>query len=293
MNEIIEKEEIIIENMIYEIRGKQVMFSSDLAKLYHVETKYLNRQVKRNIERFPKDYMFQISIEEYNSSRCQNVTLNKSNNMRGNNIKYLPYVFTEKGIYMLGNILKSDEAIEMSIYIINKFVEMKNYFLSADRIEQKYINNMVFKHDEDIKLLMNSFDKIEQKNKINKLFFKGEFFDSHLVLLEILDEAKEEIIIIDNYASKELLKILKDINKKMIIVSSNIDDLLKDKYERQYKNITFINNKSIHDRFIIIDRNKLYSCGSSFKDLGKKCFAINEIENKKELDRLLEEIFVI
>ena len=167
---------------------------------------------------------------------------------------------------------------------------MKNYFISDNMIKQDYINNMVFKHDKDIKMLISSFDEVTHKEKVNMLLFKGEFFDAHLVLLEIFEESKEEIIIIDNYASKELLKMLKDMNKKIIIVSSNIDNILKEKYEKQYKNITFINNESIHDRFIIIDRNKLYTCGSSFKNLGKKCFSIHEIEDKKYLYRLLDEI---
>ena len=107
------------------------------------------------------------------------------------------------------------------------------------------------------------------------------------MLLDIFNKVKEEIIIIDNYAGKELLDLLKKINKKIIIVSKNIDEPLKRKYKSQYNNVSFINNNSFHDRFIILDKNKLYSCGASFKDLGKKCFAINEFNDIEYLNKLL------
>lgn len=280
---LITNEDLNIKDMIYEIRGKKVMFSSDLAKLYNVETKYLNRQVKRNIERFPEDYMFQISIEEYNSSRCQNVTLNKSNNKRGYNIKYLPFVFTEKGIYMLGNVLKSDKAIEISLYIINKFVELKNYYLSDGLLNQKYINNMVLEHDTKIEKL---FNELEPKFK-NRIFFSGQSYDAYSLLLDILESAKEEIIIIDNYTDKKILDLICKTNKKVIVISKNINEELIKKYQSQYDNLTIKYKDNIHDRFIIIDRNKLYHLGCSLKDLGNKCFGINLIQDKEYIDLLL------
>lgn len=290
-NLIIINEESIKEK-IYLIRGKKVMLDSDLALIYGYTTKDFNRQVKNNIERFDDDFMFQLTEQEYNCIlRCKNFTSIIEYGHGGR--RYLPYAFTEEGIYMLMTVLKGEKAINQSKALIRIFKSMKDYLTNNKFLQQDYINNMVFKHDKDIKILVDSFNEIKYKNKINQIFFKGEIFDSHLVLLEIFDESNEEIIIIDNYASKELLKILKGINKKIIIVSSNIDEILKEKYEKQYENITFINNTTIHDRFIIIDRNKLYSCGASFKDLGKKCFAINEMENKKELDRLLDEIFML
>ena len=115
-------------------------------------------------------------------------------------------------------------------------------------------------------------------------------YDAYSLLLDILDRAEDEIIIIDNYAGKELLDILRDINRKIVIVSSNINDVLKKKYLSQYKNVTFIDNNSFHDRFIIIDRKTLYTCGASFKDLGKKCFSINLVENNKYLEDILKVI---
>ena len=137
------------------------------------------------------------------------------------------------------------------------------------------------------------FDKFNPKDIVkNCLFFQGDFYDAHSTLMDIFNEAFNEIIIIDNYAGKELLDILKNVDCKIIIVSKNIDEVLKKKYESQYKNVIFINNNSFHDRFIIIDRKKMYFCGASFKDLGKKCFAINEFGDIEHLDKILKKIGV-
>ena len=272
---------INIENMIYEIRGVQVMFSKDVAKLYQVETKRINEVIKRNINRFPDSFCFQLTNKEIDIlfSRSQFATLNKSNNYRGNNIKYLPYVLTEQGIIMLSGLLKSDIAVKVNIDIVNAFVKMRRYFSNNSEI--------LINHENRLLVLENTLDKFKEK-ELNKIFFEGELYDAYSILLDILNKAKEEIIIIDNYAGKELLDTLKDIDKKIIIISKNIDKILKNKYEKQYKNVEFINNDSFHDRFIIIDRKILYSCGASFKDLGKKCFAINEFNDKEYLNKLLE-----
>ena len=155
---------------------------------------------------------------------------------------------------------------------------------------RRYFSNnseILINHENRLLVLENTLDKFKEK-ELNKIFFEGELYDAYSILLDILNKAKEEIIIIDNYAGKELLDTLKDIDKKIIIVSKNINKILKNKYEKQYKNVEFINNNSFHDRFIIIDRKILYSCGASFKDLGKKCFAINEFSDKEYLDKLLE-----
>ena len=272
---------INIENMIYEIRGVQVMFSKDVAKLYQVETKRINEVIKRNINRFPDSFCFQLTNKEIDIlfSRSQFATLNKSNNYRGNNIKYLPYVLTEQGIIMLSGLLKSDIAVKVNIDIVNAFVKMRRYFSNNSEI--------LINHENRLLVLENTLDKFKEK-ELNKIFFEGELYDAYSILLDILNKAKEEIIIIDNYAGKKLLDTLKDIDKKIIIVSKNIDKILKNKYEMQYRNVEFINNDSFHDRFIIIDRKILYSCGASFKDLGKKCFAISKFSDKEYLDKLLE-----
>ncbi|MBO5096261.1 MAG: ORF6N domain-containing protein [Bacilli bacterium] len=287
MNKIIEKEEIKVENMIYEIRGKQVMFDSDVAMLFGYETKYLNRQVQRNINRFPDNYCFQLTEEENKNLRCQFVTSSSNTNYGGR--RYTPYVFTEYGITMLAGILKSDTAVEMSLKIVNTFITMRKY-INNNFLEQNYINKLVLEDHERINLLEESFNKLEEKTKLNSLFFEGQIYDAYSLLIDILNESNEEIIIIDNYAGKELLDILKEINKNIIIISKNINEKLEKKYLSQYQNITFINNDSFHDRFIIIDRQFLYHSGSSFKDLGKKCFAINKIEDINILNDLIEEI---
>jgi len=283
MNRIIEKENIMIEDMIYEIRGVQVMLSSDVAKLYQVETKVLNQTIKRNINRFPDRFCFQLNDKELDelSSRSQFVTLNKNNNLRGYNIKYLPYVLTEQGIMMLSGLLKNDIAVKVNIQIIDAFVKMKKYFATSISDSEMLIN-----HENRLLKLENTFDKLKEK-EINKIFFEGELYDAYSLLLDIFNNARQEIIIIDNYAGKELLDLLKKIDKNIIIVSKNIDEILKKKYKNQYNNIKFINNNSFHDRFIILDRSKLYSCGASFKDLGKKCFAINEFNDKEYFEKIL------
>ena len=284
MNEIIEKENVVIENMIYEIRGVQVMLSSDVASLYQVETRRINEVIKRNISRFPESFCFQLTKEEIDklSLRSQFAILNKNRNMRGQHFKYLPYVLTEQGIMMLSGLLKSDIAVKVNIRIIDAFVKMRRYFANTTSNNEILIN-----HENRILRLEKTFDKLNEKKEKNKIFFEGELYDAYSLFLDILSKTKREIIIIDNYAGKELLDILKKVDKKIIIVSKNIDEILKKKYESQYNNITFINSNSFHDRFIILDRNKLYSCGASFKDLGKKCFAINEFNDKEYLDKLL------
>lgn len=280
MNEVIEKE-IKIENMIYEIRGKQVMLDSDLAKLYGCSngTKTINLAVKRNIERFPEDFYFQLTKIETNNLWFQTETANKMS-------RSLPYAFTEQGIAMLSSVLRTAVAAKVSISIMRAFVTMRKY-ISHNLIEQKYINELVLKDNKRIDLLEQTFNNFKDKN--NHIFFEGQIYDAYSLLLDILNKGKKEIIIIDNYVGKELLDILKDINKNIIIISKNITEELIKKYSKQYKNIKFISNNSFHDRFIIIDKKELYHCGSSFKDLGKKCFAINKIEDKDYLNRILEE----
>ena len=282
MNEIIIKDKKI-ENMIFEVRGVQVMLSSDVAILYEIETRILNQVIKRNIDRFPSTFCFQLTGEEIDrlSLRSQFATLNKSNNLRGQHYKYLPYVLTEQGIMMLSGLLKSDIAVKVNIQIIDAFVKMRRYFANNFNT-----NELLLNHENRIQLLENTLDSFKEQ-KIKKIFFEGQIYDAYSILVDILNKARTEIIIIDNYASKELLDILKDINLKIIIVSKNVDSVLKEKYTKQYKNVEFIDNNSFHDRFIILDRSKLYTCGASFKDLGKKCFAISEFNDINYLEQII------
>lgn len=280
MNEVIEKE-IKVENLIYEIRGKQVMLDSDLAKLYNCAngTKDINKAVKRNVERFPNDFYFQLTKEEINYLWFQFGTANKMS-------RSLPYVFTEQGVAMLSSVLRTDIAAKVSIDIMRAFVVMKKY-ISNNLIEQKYINELVLKDNKRIDLLERTFNSFKEKN--NHIFFEEQIYDAYSLLIDILNKSNEEIIIIDNYAGKELLDILKDIDKNITIISKNITEELIKKYCKQYTNIKFMSNNSFHDRFIIADKKELYHCGSSFKDLGKKCFCISKIDDIEYLNKIIEE----
>lgn len=286
MNEVAEKDVINIENMIYEINGKEVMLDSDLAKLYNVETKRINEAVKNNPDKFPKRFSWILTDEEKDELKSKFSTANISSMSRVN-----PRVFIEQGVYMLATILKSKMATEVSIRIMDTFVNMRHYIRYNEQVlPHKYLL-LEERVDNNSKRIDELFNKFNPKVITNKcIFFKGEIYDAYSVLLGIFDLSKEEIIIIDNYVGKEVLDLLRKINKKIIVISSNIDDTLKKKYLEQYSNIMFINNDSYHDRFIIIDRKKLFHCGASFKDLGKKCFGINEIENKIEIEKMLENI---
>ena len=284
MYEIAEKDVINIENMIYEINGKEVMLNTDLAKLYNVETKRINEAVKNNPEKFPDRYLFRITDKEYNSLKSKILT-SKGGSRKGHT------AFVEQGVYMLATILKSDVATEVSIRIIDAFVRMRHYIKYNDQLLPRKYLLLEEKVDNNTKRIDELFDKFNPKVITkNSIFFQNDIYDAYSVLLEIFDIAKEEIIIIDNYMGKILLDELRNINKKIIIITSNINDTLKKKYLKQYNNIKFINNESYHDRFIIIDRKRVFHCGASFKDLGKKCFAINEIENKIEREKLINDV---
>lgn len=270
-----------IKNLIYTIRGKQVMLDSDVAKLYHCETKYINRVVKRNIERFPKEYCFQLTEEEYNFLRCQIVTLKKSR--RGEHKKYMPHVFTEHGITMLAGLLNSDVAIDVSIRIVNIFIEMRNYiayngevFNRLSVLEHKQFNNE--KNFDKI------FDMLQQKENITqKIFFQGQIWDSYSLIINIIKKAKRNITIIDNYVDDSILDMLakKKDNVEVVILTSEKNNILNldiQKFNKEYPILKIIRTDKFHDRFIIIDNKELYHCGASLKDLGKKCFAINKME---------------
>ena len=270
MNEIIEKDKI--EDMIYEINGVEVMLDSDLAKLYNVETKRINEAVKNNPDKFPQRFSFVLDKDEDKNLRSKFSTSSLEKNYGGR--RYNIRVFTEQGVYMLATILKSKVATQISIAIMDTFVKMRHYLNYNKDLLPNKILLLEDKIDNNTKRINELFDKFDYKDIAkNYIFYKGDFYDSYSILMDIFNESNKEIIIIDNYAGKELLDILKKINKKIIILSKNIDEILKKKYESQYSNVTFLNNDKFHDRFVLIDRCKLYSCGASFKDLGKKCFA--------------------
>ena len=286
------KEELNIENMIYEIRGKQVMLDSDLAKLYQCKngTKEINQAVKNNPDKFPERYSFQLSDNEYNNLRSNFLTSSLESGYGGR--RYNPRVFTEQGIAMLSTILKSKVAVETSIRIMDTFVKMRK-IISSSLIEKKYINELVIKDNERINLLEESFSKLEEKEKINHIFYEGQIYDAYSLLIDIFKEAKKEIIIIDNYADKSILDMITNLNVKVTVVTRKFN-LLKDidikKYNKQYHNLKVIYSDKFHDRFIILDKKVLYHSGASYKDLGNKCFAITKIKDKEYLETIIKNI---
>lgn len=277
-------EEISLKNIIYEIRGKQVMLDSDLAKLYKCKngTKEINQAVKNNKQKFPERYSWELTEEEYHDLRSKFLTANSKR-------RTLPRVFTEQGVAMLATILKTDVATQTSIAIMDAFVEMKKY-IASNLIENSYYTNMLIRHDDEIKLLKETIYQFEKNNSNTGLFFKGQIYDAYSLLIEILSMAKENIIIIDNYVDRNLLNVLKELELNITIITNKYNNNDYKKYQEQYQNITLKINDQFHDRFIIIDDKILYHCGASFKDLGKKCFAINKIENEEWLSSLLEKI---
>ena len=281
------KEELNIEDMIYEIRGKQVMLDSDLAKLYNVETKRINEAVKNNPYKFPERFSFRL-----NEIEMENLWSKFSTTKISNMSRSYPRVFTEQGIAMLSTILKSKVAVETSIRIMDAFVKMRKY-ISANLIEQDNMKNMLIKHDNEIKLLQESFSKLEKKEKINHIFYEGQIYDAYSLLIDIFKEAKKEIIIIDNYADKSILDMITNLNVRVTIVTRKFN-LLKDidikKYNRQYHNLKVIYSDKFHDRFIILDKKVLYHSGASYKDLGNKCFAITKMEDKEYLKTIIKNI---
>lgn len=273
MNEIIEKEKI--EDMIYEVRGKQVMLDSDLAKLYECAngTKDINKAVKRNIDRFPNDFYFQLTNEETRKLWFQIGTTNKMTRIN-------PHVFTEEGVAMLSSVLKTDVASGMSVKIIRAFVYMRKYI--------SYKNNILLNHEERILKLENSFDKMSSKQ--NSIIYEGKIYDAYSILIDILNQAKEDIIIVDNYANKELFDILRNIDRKIIILSKNLNEILIKKYASQYKNVVFIGNNPFHDRYIILDKKEVYISGMSIKDIGKKYSYIYKINEELYIKELMKRI---
>lgn len=292
-NRLIIQEEISneeIKKLIYTIRGKQVMLDSDVAKLFKYATKDLNRNVKNNIERFPEYYCFQLTNEEYKSLRCKNFTLNE--NGRGQHRKYLPYVFTEYGITMLAGLLKSEVAVNVSIKIVNTFIEMRK-FISANRQLFERLTNVEYKLLEHDKKFDEIFNQLQHEENIKqKIFFEGQIYDAYSIIIDIIRKANKKILIIDNYINDSILKMLtkKKNNVEVIILTSNksnIQNIDVQKFNKEYPVLKISKTNKFHDRFIIIDNKEMYHLGASIKDLGKKCFGINRIEDIEIINKII------
>jgi len=293
-NEIIQFKSI--QRKIFTMRGLQVMLDSDLAELYGVETKVFNQAVKRNTERFPKKFRFQLTEEEFENLRSQFVTSSDEQNLRFQNStsssihggrRYLPYVFTEQGVAMLSAVLKSDTAVKVSIQIINAFVEMRRFITSnADvfkRIETVERKQLEHKVEADQKFDQ-IFNAIEEREIIPKqgIFFDGQIFDAYQFVSDLIRTAKKSILIIDNYIDDivlvHLTKRKKNVNA-LLLTKSISKQLLLDvkKFNEQYPIIKIKEFKNSHDRFLIIDNKTIYHFGASLKDLGKKWFAFTKM----------------
>ena len=288
MNEIVNNN---IENMIYEIRGKQVMLDSDLAKLYQCKngTKTINQAVNRHLNRFPKDFYFKLTKDESFNLQSQSGT---ANNMLRTN----PFVFTEQGVAMLATILRTEIAAEISIRIMRAFINMRHY-ISSNLLEQRYINNIVLEDHEiikdnvkSIKLLQESFDKLSEKKKINEIYFNGQIYDAYSKILSIFKESKKELIIIDSYADKSILDIIKNLKINVIIITKK-DNLLTEelikRYNKQYSNLKVIYDNTFHDRYFILDKSTIYHSGTSINTIGYKTFSINILNDNNVINYLL------
>lgn len=284
-----------IKNLIYTIRGQQVMLDSDVAMLYHYETRKVNQTVKRNIERFPERFCFRLNEQEAESLRSQFVTLNK--NGRGQHRKYLPYVFTEQGIAMLSGLLKNEIAVKVSITIMDAFVEMRKFITLNGQVFQE-INTMkskLLEHDKKFDEVFNELQKNQQDEFKQKIFFNGQIYDSYSLIIDIIKTAKNKILIIDNYIDDSILKMLSKKNKDVEVViltsqNANLNKLDINKFNKQYPILKIAKTNRFHDRFIVIDNKKLYHCGASLKDLGKKCFAISKMNDIEYIKKLEEAI---
>jgi len=280
--QIIVFEQNKIQNLIYLIRGEQVMLDSDLANLYGILTGNLNKAVKRNIDRFPQDFMFQLTKDELKNLKFQNGTSSWGGTRK------LPYVFTEQGVAALSGVLKSKQAIEINIRIMRAFVAMRRFiganaqlFQRIDKIEIKQLHD---KSEIDEKFNQ-VFNAIEEKGITPKqgIIYDGQIFDAHLFVSKIIKSAKKSIIILDNYIDESVLTLLSKRKKgvKVKFYTKTISKQLAldlEKFNKQYEPVTVEKIKSIHDRFIIIDEQKIYHSGASLKDLGKKISAFSKFD---------------
>ena len=287
MNDLLEKADIKIENMIYEIKGKYVMLDSDLAKLYHCKngTKTINQAVNRHIDRFPADFYFQLNKNEFMQLQSQFGTAK-------NMIRTLPYVFTEQGVAMLATILRTNIASQISIDIMRAFVAMRHYIGNND-YRLFNVETKLLEHDNNIKLLQESFDKLEEKKKISEIYFNGQIYDAYSKIQDIFKSATKKLIIIDAYADNTLLDIIKRLNIEVIIITKK-DNLLTNqdinKYNKQYHNLKVVFNNNFHDRYFIIDKTYVYHCGTSINRIGYKTFSINLISDEEVCNVLINKV---
>lgn len=282
---------IMIENKIFNLREQPVMIDRDLAEMYQVETKVLNQAVKRNIERFPQEFRFQLTQEELDdlqsqivttNSRSQIVTLNETS--RGKNVKYMPYAFTEQGVAMLSAVLRSKVAIQVSIQIMNAFVQMRKtigHNLSLLQLSKDFKQHKI-ETDSKFEQVFKALEAPEIEHK-QGVFFDGQTYDAYNFVNKLIKQAKKSIVVIDNYVDESVITQLteKQKNVQVTIFTKTISKKLQldiDKANTQYPTFKAIPFTKAHDRFMIIDQKEVYHIGASLKDLGKKWFAFSKLE---------------
>ncbi|MBO5166521.1 MAG: ORF6N domain-containing protein [Lachnospiraceae bacterium] len=292
----VEAPEKSIYHMIYTIRGQQVMLDSDLAMLYQVETRVLNQAVKRNLTRFPERFRFQLSEEEYNNLMSQFVISNEKYECAHGGRRKLPYVFTEQGISMLSAVLRSDTAIQVSIKIMDTFVEMRRFLASNDmifaRINDMEVKQIAFQvHTEE------KFDKIfqyisEHTEVSQKIYFDGQIYDAFSLLVDLVTKAKTKLILVDNYVDIGTLNILAKKNSDVEVIIYTVKGIRLSEtdisnFNKQYPSLEIRYTSVFHDRFLIIDDTYAYHVGASIKDAGKKCFGVNLIKDERIVKDIL------
>ena len=282
-----------IKNMIYTFRNQQVMVDSDLAKLYQVTTGNLNKAVKRNLSRFPEHFCFQLTEHEYKNLRFQNGSSSSNNNYGGR--RYMPYVFTEQGIAMLSAVLKSDIAVEVSVKIMNSFVEMRRFLLSNQELFSR-LDRIEIKQLETDRKFEEVFNYIAANTEVKQnIFFNGQIYDAFSFIVGLIRKAKKKIILIDNYVDVYTLNILCKKNQGVDVViatagkgSLSAKDIIK--FNAQYSKLSVKTTTDFHDRFLVIDKTEVYHIGASIKDAGKKSFGITKIEDKDLIQSLINKV---
>ena len=260
-----------------------------------MKQKNVNKAVKRNIDRFPEEFCFQLTENEFETLRFQIGTskqnLKIDDELRGGR-RYLPYVFTEQGIAMLAGVLKNDIAVRVSINIIKSFIEMRK-FISLNGHVFERLTSIEYKLLEHDKKFDEVFNQLQLEENIKqRIFFDGQIYEAYSLIVDIIRKANNKILIIDNYIDDSVLKMLAKKNNHVEVViltsdKSNIDTLDIKKFNKEYPILKVAKTNKFHDRFIIIDNKEMYHLGASIKDLGKKCFGINKIEDKEIIEKII------
>ena len=269
------------------------MLDSDVANLYHYETKRINETVRRNKERFPEKFCFQLNEDELENLRSQFATTSKLEDNKYRSKKYLPYAFTEQGIAMLSGLLKNEIAIQVSINIMDAFVEMRKFIANNANIFNRLttVEYKLLEHDKKFDEVFNELQRKQESEFRQKIFFDGQIYDAYSLIINIIKSAKSKMLIIDNYIDDTILEMLtkKNNDVKVVILTSNKTNISKldiQKFNREYPTLEVAQTDKFHDRFIIIDNKELYHIGASLKDLGKKCFAISKIEDMDYIEKI-------